>query len=109
MIVTHKLLKDAMATLWENKKMMRDKWQTLAAWKTLIYSCYDFGTGLDFNIQLLRKGLALVGSVSKKVSAGNDTRNHSCKKWKGKGKKCMFVCMPSSNKTAPSEPTMTED
>jgi hypothetical protein len=57
MIVAHKLLKDAMATtLWENKKMRRDKWLMLAAWKPLIYSHYDFGNGLDFNIiQQLKK------------------------------------------------------
>jgi hypothetical protein len=54
----------------------------------------------------LKKGLALFGSVSKKVSPWNDTQIHSHKKWIGKGKKFRFVCcMSSSNKTAHSEKT----
>jgi hypothetical protein len=69
----------------------------LAAWKPLIYSHYDFGNGLDFNIiQQLKKWLTLLGPVSKKVSAGNDIGIHShCKKWIGKlCKECTFVCSP---------------
>jgi hypothetical protein len=53
MVTCKELLKDVMPALWENKKMMRDKWLMLAAWKTLYYSHYDFGSGLDFNIQQL--------------------------------------------------------
>jgi hypothetical protein len=64
----------------------RDKWLTLAAWKSLLYSHYDFGSGLDFNIQQLQKGLALFGPISEKVSAGNDSGIHSRYKHIGKDK-----------------------
>jgi hypothetical protein len=109
MSVTHKLLKDMMASLRENKEMMRDKWLMLAAWKTVIYSHYDFGSGLEFSLQQLKKGLTLLGPISEKVSAGNDTGIHSrYNKWIGKDKDT-FIYMSTSNKTNPSEPTMKKD
>jgi ribosomal protein L16 Arg81 hydroxylase len=73
MIVTHKLLKDVIAALQENEGTMRDKWLTLAAWKTQLYSRYDFRSGLDLSLQQLKKELTLFGPISKKLSAGNDT------------------------------------
>jgi hypothetical protein len=76
MIVTHKILTDVMVALRENEKMMRrDNWllMLVAAWKTRLYTHYDFGSGLDFHIQQLKKGLTSFGPVSEKVSAGNDT------------------------------------
>jgi hypothetical protein len=76
--------------------------------KTLIYSHYDFGSGLDFNIQQLKKGgLALFGSVSEKVSAGHDTGIHSHEKWTGKGNECRFVCTRENVKFKRRDPLWT--
>jgi hypothetical protein len=105
MIVTQKLLKDAIATLQENKETTRYKWLTLAAWKTLLYSCYDFGSSLDFSLHQLKKGLTSFGPISEKVSAGNDTGIHSRYKHIGKGKH-IFIYMSSLNKTTSSEPAV---
>jgi hypothetical protein len=102
-VVIHKLLKDVMTALRGEQENHERKVADTSVWKTLIYVHYDFGSGLDFNIQQLKKGLTLFGPVSEKVSAGNDTGIHSLEKWIGKGNKCMFVCMSSSNETAPSE------
>jgi hypothetical protein len=49
MVVTSKLIKNTMTSLRKNEKMTKDKCLMLAAWQ-------------------LKKGLALFGSVSKKVS-----------------------------------------
>ena len=108
MIVPHVLLKDAIAALRENEEIMRDKWLMLAAWKTLLYSHFDFGSGLDFSLTQLLKGLAFLCPISDKVSAGNDTRIHSRYKFINKVKHT-FIFMSSSNESAPSEPTMKKD
>jgi hypothetical protein len=83
----------------------------LAAWKTLLfYTHYDFGSGLDFNIQQLKKGLTSCGPLSEKLYAGNDMGSSH-----GLGKAInvhlFVVCrMPSSNKTpTPSESTKMKD
>ena len=72
----HALLKDAIAALRENEEITRDKWLTLAAWKTLLYAHYDFESGPGLSLTQLLKGLALFGPISDKVSAGNGTIIH---------------------------------
>jgi hypothetical protein len=88
MIVTRNLLKDAMAALRENEK--------IAAMKTLIYSRYDFGSGLDFNIQQLKKGLAFLVLFP---------RNHPLEMIPEyiPAAKCTFVCLP--RKVARTKPS----
>jgi hypothetical protein len=110
MIVTCKLLKDAIDAQRDNEKTTRAKWLMLAAWKTLIYYHYGFGSGLDFNIQQLKKRLAFFGvQFLRKYPLEMILECIPAAK-SGLGKTMnvrFYSSMSSSNKSTPSEPTTT--
>jgi hypothetical protein len=92
--------------LYRRIRKWRDKWLMLAAWKALLYARYDFGSGLDFNIQQLKTWLNFFCPVSEKESTRNDTKIVRS----GLGKAInIHLCVYQVHATAPAEPAKMKD
>jgi hypothetical protein len=64
MYLEKKLVTSALTELLEQEPTTRDKWLSLEAWISLLYTHYDFGCGIDFTIGDFKRVLHTLGFKS---------------------------------------------
>jgi hypothetical protein len=117
MVVARKIIISALVELGKEEPTTRDKWLTVDAWKSLLFTRYDFDTSIDFSTREFNKALNLLGAIRLKVSTGNLTGMHAREKCfrrkientKKPTEKKMFLLLASSKEVEPQEPTTMED
>ena len=55
MVVARKIIISALVELGKEEPTTRDKWLTVDAWKSLLFTRYDFDTSIDFSIRELTR------------------------------------------------------
>jgi hypothetical protein len=78
MVVARKIIISALVELGKEEPTTRDKWLTVDAWKSLLFTRYDFDTSIDFSIREFNKALNLLGAIRLKVATGNNTGREYC-------------------------------
>jgi hypothetical protein len=64
----------------DDKTTINDKWLTLEAFCKLMYCRFDLSYGIDFTVGELKRAVNTLGPVTSKISQGNHTGIHFCKK-----------------------------
>ena len=68
MVVPRKIISSALVELGKEEPTTRDKWLTVDAWKSLLYTCYDFDSTINFIISEFNRALHNMGAIRLKVS-----------------------------------------
>jgi hypothetical protein len=73
MVVARKIITSALVKLGKEEPTTRDKWLTVDAWKSLLYTRYNFDSSIDSSIREFSRALHNLGAILQKVSTGNNT------------------------------------
>ena len=76
MVVARKIITSALVKLGKEEPTTRDKWLTVDAWKSLLYTRYNFDSSIDSSIREFSRALHNLGAIHLKVSTGGNNMGH---------------------------------